>query len=124
MSFGSRGKLKDTSLSTSAESNTNTKRDKILAQYSADAEILAEFEQSGVSGKSFDYSRMVLDPPRLVSEQKMTAYLSKIQRGGLIQPFGCMLAIEESTFRIIGFSDNCFQLLGLERQINWITLCE
>ncbi|KAG4990976.1 hypothetical protein JHK82_024456 [Glycine max] len=118
MSFGSRGKLKDTSLSTSAESNMNSKRDKILAQYSADAEILAEFEQSGVSGKSFDYSRMVLDPPRLVSEQKMTAYLSKIQRGGLIQPFGCMLAIEESTFRIIGFSDNCFQLLGLERQID------
>ncbi|CAJ1942525.1 unnamed protein product [Sphenostylis stenocarpa] len=56
---------------------------KILAQYSAYAEILAEFEQSGVSGKSFDYSRMVLDPPR-----------------------------------IIGYSENCFQLLGLERQID------
>ncbi|XP_014499671.1 phytochrome E isoform X2 [Vigna radiata var. radiata] len=118
MSYGSRGKLKDTSLSTSAESNMNSRRDKILAQYSADAEILAEFEQSGVSGKSFDYSRMVLDPPRLVSGEKMTAYLSKIQRGGLIQPFGCMLAIEEPTFRIIGYSENCFQLLGLERQID------
>ncbi|KAK7304713.1 hypothetical protein VNO77_42599 [Canavalia gladiata] len=122
MSFGSKGKLKETSLSTSAESNMNTntviKRDKTLAQYSADAEILAEFEQSGISGKSFDYSRMVLDPPRLVSEDKMTAYLSKIQRGGLIQPFGCMLAIEEPTFRIIGYSENCFQLLGLERQVD------
>ncbi|XP_061351790.1 phytochrome E isoform X2 [Gastrolobium bilobum] len=120
MSLGSRGKLKDTSFSTSAESNMNTNtainRDKALAQYSADAKILAEFEQSGVSGKSFDYSRSVLDPPRLVSEEKMTTYLSKIQRGGLIQPFGCMLAIEESTFKIIGYSENCFQLLGLERK--------
>ncbi|KAJ1437007.1 Signal transduction histidine kinase, dimerization/phosphoacceptor domain [Sesbania bispinosa] len=123
MSFGSRGKLKDTSFTASAESKMNTsktttKKDKALAQYSADAEILAEFEQSGVSGKSFDYSRTVLDPPRLVSEEKMTAYLSKIQRGGLIQPFGCMLVIEEPNFRIIGYSENCFQLLGLERKID------
>ncbi|KAJ1440050.1 Signal transduction histidine kinase, dimerization/phosphoacceptor domain [Sesbania bispinosa] len=123
MSFGSRGKLKDTSFTASAESKMNTsktttKKDKALAQYSADAEILAEFEQSGVSGKSFDYSRTVLDPPRLVSGEKMTAYLSKIQRGGLIQPFGCILVIEEPTFRIIGFSENCFQLLGLERKID------
>lgn len=122
MSFGSKGKLKDTSFSTSSGSNMNTNttnnKDKALAQYSADAGIHAEFEHSGVSGKSFDYSRSVLDPPRLVSEEKMTAYLSKIQRGGLIQPFGCMLVIEEPTFRIIGYSENCFQLLGLERQFD------
>ena len=116
--------MKDASFSTSAASNMNTNttaninRDRALAQYSADAEILAEYEQSGVSGKSFDYSRSVLDPPRLVSEEKMTAYLSKIQRGGLIQPFGCMLTIEEPTFRIIGFSENCFELLGLERKFD------
>lgn len=120
MSFGGiRGKLKkDSSLTASVESkmNNNT-NNKALAQYGADAEILAEFEQSGVSGKSFDYSKTVLDPPRLVSEEKMTSYLSKIQRGGLIQPFGCVVVIEEPTFRIIGYSENCFQLLGLKREI-------
>lgn len=119
MSFGGiRGKLKkDSSLTASVESKMNNNTNKALAQYGADAEILAEFEQSGVSGKSFDYSKTVLDPPRLVSEEKMTSYLSKIQRGGLIQPFGCVVVIEEPTFRIIGYSENCFQLLGLKREI-------
>ncbi|KAF7803213.1 phytochrome E isoform X2 [Senna tora] len=109
------------SFSTSAASNMKTNadnREKAIVQYSADAGILAEFEHSSVAGKSFDYSRSVLHPPRSVSGEKMTAYLSRIQRGGLIQPFGCMLAIEEATLRIIGYSENCFQLLGLERQIN------
>lgn len=107
------------SSSTSPASNMKNKtviasRDKAIAQYSADAGILAEYEQSSVSGKSFDYSRSVLNPAQSVSEEKMTAYLSKIQRGGLVQPFGCMLAIEEASFRILGYSENCFELLGLD----------
>ncbi|KAI4295377.1 hypothetical protein L6164_035429 [Bauhinia variegata] len=110
-------------MSTSSASNTKTStlflnKDKTLAQYSADAGILAEFEQSAVSGKSFDYSKSVLYPPKLVSGEKMADYLSKIQRGGLIQPFGCMIAIEEPTFRIIGYSENCFELLSLSRQFD------
>lgn len=120
MSFGSKEKLKATSLTASVESKMktiNNNDNNKLAQYTADAEILAEFEQSGVSGKSFDYSKQLLDPPRLVSEEKITAYLSKLQRGGLIQPFGCMVVIEEPSFRIIGYSENCFQLLGLNIEI-------
>ncbi|XP_054779133.1 phytochrome E-like isoform X2 [Prosopis cineraria] len=106
------------SFSASPESNMKTSsriadKDKAIAQYSADAGILAEYEQSGVSGKWFDYSRSVLDAPKSVSDEKMTAYLSRIQRGGLVQPFGCMLTIEEPTFRIIGYSENCFEMLGL-----------
>ncbi|XP_075666985.1 phytochrome E isoform X1 [Castanea sativa] len=93
--------------------NNKDKRDKAIAHYNADAGLLAEFEQSGVSGKSFNYSRSVLHGPQSVPEQQITAYLTKIQRGGNIQPFGCMLAIEEPTFRIISYSENCFQLLGL-----------
>lgn len=114
MSFGSKEKLKGVSLSSSAESkmNTNKETEKTLAQYGVDAELLAEFEQSRVYGKSFEYSKTILDPPRLVSEEKMITYLSRIQRGGFIQPFGCLVVIEESTFRIIGYSENCFQLLG------------
>ncbi|XP_028755862.1 phytochrome E [Neltuma alba] len=123
MSKGSREIEKDatsssSSFSTSPASNMKTgarisDKDKAIAQYSADAGILAEYEQSGVSGKSFDYSRSILDAPKSVSDEKMTAYLSRIQRGGLVQPFGCMLAIEEPTFRIIGYSENCLEMLGL-----------
>lgn len=93
--------------------NNKDKRDKTIAQYNADAGLLAEFEQSGESGKSFNYTRSVLHGPQSVPEQQITAYLTKIQRGGQIQPFGCLLAIEEPTFRIISYSENCFQLLGL-----------
>ncbi|EEF42722.1 phytochrome E [Ricinus communis] len=107
-----------TTLSSSAASSmkpfaTNSENTATIAQYNADAGLLAEFEQSGVSGKSFNYSRSVLSAPHNVPEEQITAYLSRIQRGGLIQPFGCMVAIEEPTFRIISYSENCFHLLGL-----------
>ncbi|KAJ7968857.1 Phytochrome [Quillaja saponaria] len=120
MELGS--KEKETTFSTSAGSNMRTttstiNRGKAIAQYNADAGILAEFEDSGVSGKSFNYSKSVLYAPDSVSGEKMTAYLSKIQRGSLIQPFGCMLAIEEPSFRIISFSENCFEMLGLDKQM-------
>uniref|UniRef100_A0A2P2J1I6 Phytochrome n=1 Tax=Rhizophora mucronata TaxID=61149 RepID=A0A2P2J1I6_RHIMU len=92
----------------------NTKGKAAIAQYNADARLLAEFEESDVSGKPFNYSRSVLSAPQAVPEAQISAYLSRIQRGGLIQPFGCMLAIEEQTFRIIGYSENCSDLLGLQ----------
>ncbi|KAF5475212.1 hypothetical protein F2P56_007042 [Juglans regia] len=92
-------------------------RDKEIAQYNADARLMAEFEQSSGSGKSFNYSRSVLHAPQSVPEEQLiTAYLSRIQRGGLIQPFGCLLAIEEPTFRIIAYSENCLELLALDSQ--------
>ena len=91
-------------------------KSKEIAQFNADAGLMAEFENSGVSGKSFNYSRSVVHAPQSVPEEQITAYLGRIQRGGLIQPFGCMLAIEEPTFKIIGYSVNCFGLLGLDTQ--------
>ncbi|KAK8664610.1 hypothetical protein V6N13_084390 [Hibiscus sabdariffa] len=103
-----------TTLSSSAASNMKPMdKGKVIAQYNADAGLMAEFEQSGVSGKSFNYSKSVLYAPESVPDEQMTAYLSRIQRGGLVQPFGCMIAIEEPSFRIIGYSENCFELLGL-----------
>ncbi|KDP21198.1 hypothetical protein JCGZ_21669 [Jatropha curcas] len=118
MEFQSGRERGTATLSSSAASNkrpfaATTKSKTTIAQYSADAGLLAEFEQSGVSGKSFNYSRSVISAPHTVPEEQITAYLSRIQRGGLIQPFGCMVAIEEPTFKIISFSENCFQLLGL-----------
>ncbi|XP_052203324.1 phytochrome E isoform X2 [Diospyros lotus] len=108
------GSSKAAALSSSAASNMNPRRNsKAMAQYNADAALMAEFELSADSGKSFNYSRSVMNAPQTVPEEQISAYLSKIQRGGLIQPFGCMLAIEEPSFKIISYSENCFKLLGL-----------
>jgi phytochrome B len=74
---------------------------KAIAQYTVDAQLHAVFEQSGGSGKSFDYSQSVRTTSQSVPEEQITAYLSKIQRGGHIQPFGCMIAVDEGSFRVI-----------------------
>lgn len=106
-------------------SNTNTSNlrshrtdsiSKAIAQYTADARLHAVFEQSGESGKSFDYSQSIRTSTQSVPEQQITAYLSKIQRGGHIQPFGCMIVIDEATFRVISYSENARELLGLTPQ--------
>lgn len=111
--------------SSSADSNTRGRpsnttsagnRVAALVQYIADAELMSRFEQSDASGESFNYSKSVLEAPLSVPEEQVTAYLSRIQRGGLVQPVGCLLAIEESSFKIISYSENCFQLLGLDEQ--------
>ncbi|KAL8130176.1 hypothetical protein V2J09_019331 [Rumex salicifolius] len=87
-----------------------------IAQYTVDARLHAVFEQSGESGKSFDYSQSVKTTTtdrQSVPEKQITAYLSRIQRGGFIQPFGCMIAISESNLRVIAYSENARELLGL-----------
>lgn len=91
---------------------------KAIAQYTEDARLHAVFEQSGESGKLFDYSQSVLRvaPSSSVPEQQITAYLSKIQRGGHIQPFGCTVAVEEPSFCIIAYSENAPDLLDLSPQ--------
>ncbi|KAL7591631.1 hypothetical protein Lser_V15G32621 [Lactuca serriola] len=100
--------------SSSGGSNMNpTNNNHTLAQYGVDARLLSEFERSVGSGKSFNYSDMLTNAPKDVAEKEMTAYLEAIQRGGFVQPFGCMVAIEEATFRIISFSENCFSVLNL-----------
>ncbi|XP_019052071.1 PREDICTED: phytochrome E-like [Nelumbo nucifera] len=118
MGMGSREGTNHTTHSSSAASNmrpnnSSSNKNKAIAQYNADASLLAEFEQSGESGKYFDYTKSVKSTPDSVPEEHITAYLSKIQRGGLTQLFGCMLAIEEPSFRIIAYSENTIDMLGL-----------
>ncbi|XP_076906207.1 phytochrome E-like [Bidens hawaiensis] len=104
----------DATSSSSGGSNMNpANKNQTLAQYGADARLLSEFEQSVGSGKSFNYTTLLTNAPTAVPGQEMTAYLSKIQRGGFVQPFGCMIAVQEPTFRIISYSENCFSMLGL-----------
>ncbi|KAL1548213.1 phytochrome B-like [Salvia divinorum] len=86
---------------------------KALAQYTVDARLHSVFEQSGESGKSFDYTQSFRTGNQPVSEQQITAYFSKIQRGGLIQPFGCMIAVDERSFRVIAYSENACEMLAL-----------
>jgi phytochrome B len=89
---------------------------KAIAQYTVDAQLHAVFEQSGGTGRSFDYSKSVRTTNQSVPEQQITAYLSKIQRGGHIQPFGCMIAADEQSFRVIAYSENAKDMLGLTPQ--------
>ncbi|GAA0157107.1 histidine kinase receptor of two-component system [Lithospermum erythrorhizon] len=87
---------------------------KAIQQYTIDARLHAVFEQSGESGKSFDYSKSVRTTTNeSIPEEQITTYLSKIQRGGHIQPFGCMLAVDEFTFSLIAYSENAVELLAL-----------
>ncbi|KAI3469203.1 hypothetical protein Pfo_025866 [Paulownia fortunei] len=89
---------------------------KAVAQYTVDARLHAVFEQSGESGKSFDYSQSIRTTNQSIPEQQITAYLSKMQRGGCIQPFGCMIAVDESNFHVIAYSENAREMLGLTPQ--------
>ncbi|KAI3459213.1 hypothetical protein Pfo_015876 [Paulownia fortunei] len=89
---------------------------KAVAQFTVDARLHAVFEQSGESGRSFDYSQSVRTTNESVPEQQITAYLSKMQRGGHIQPFGCMIAVDESDFRVIAYSENAREMLALTPQ--------
>ncbi|XP_022741853.1 phytochrome B-like [Durio zibethinus] len=89
---------------------------KAIAQYTVDARLHAVFEQSGESGKSFDYSQSVRTTTQSVPEQQISAYLSKIQRGGHIQPFGCMIAVDEPSLLVIAYSENAHDMLGITLQ--------
>ncbi|XP_058095241.1 phytochrome B-like isoform X2 [Magnolia sinica] len=115
MGLGSRTSHSNSSAASNmkAQNTTTNITSKAIAQYNTDARLLAVFEQSGECGESFDYSKSLKSATESVPEEQITAYLSKIQRGGLIQPFGCMLAFQESTFKIIAYSENSIDLLGL-----------
>ncbi|KAK8938710.1 Phytochrome B [Platanthera zijinensis] len=96
----------------------------VAVSFSVDARLHAAFEQSAGSGARFlDYSQSILSPSSSSSSfiaftehENIAAYLSKIQRGGHIQPFGCTLAVDEPSFRIIAFSVNAPDLLDLNHQ--------
>ncbi|XP_073030506.1 phytochrome A-like [Primulina eburnea] len=100
------------------QSSTNSARPRhgarIIAQTSIDAKLQANFEESG---SSFDYSRSVRvrtsssEEKTPKSDKVTAAYLHQIQKGKRIQPFGCLLALDEKTFRVIAYSDNASEML-------------
>ncbi|XP_068658918.1 phytochrome A-like [Aristolochia californica] len=99
----------------SSTSSTRSKQSaRIIAQTTVDAKLHEEFEESG---SSFDYSKSIAVNSSIGVEQprsdKVSAYLHHIQKGKLIQPFGCLLALDEKTFRIIAFSENAPEMLTM-----------
>uniref|UniRef100_A0A7N0U8W9 Phytochrome n=1 Tax=Kalanchoe fedtschenkoi TaxID=63787 RepID=A0A7N0U8W9_KALFE len=107
-------------MSTTRPSNSSGTQSKsshssrIIAQTSLDAKLHADFEESG---SSFDYSSSVRvgagggQQPR--SNKVTTAYLHHIQKGKQIQPFGCLLALDEKTFKVIAYSENAPEMLTM-----------
>ncbi|BAT95191.1 hypothetical protein LR48_Vigan02g155300 [Vigna angularis] len=103
-----------------SQSSSNSGRSRhsarVLAQTTVDAKLHATFEESG---SSFDYSSSVrvsgtadgVNQPR--SDKVTTAYLHHIQRGKMIQPFGCLLALDEKTCKVIAYSENAPEMLTM-----------
>ncbi|PHT82162.1 Phytochrome B [Capsicum annuum] len=108
---------------TSSNNNNTTSNNasitisKAVAQYTIDARLHAAFEQSGEFGKSFDYSESVRNTDEHVTEHQITSYLTKIQRGGHIQPFGSTLAVDECKFCVIAYSENACDMLGATQTV-------
>ncbi|XP_057500754.1 phytochrome A1-like [Actinidia eriantha] len=100
----------------SASSGRSKHGARIIAQTTVDAKLHADFEESG---SSFDYSTSVRvtstgsgdQQPR--SDKVTTAYLHQIQKGKVIQPFGCLLALDEKTFKVIAYSENASEMLTM-----------
>ncbi|XP_026445166.1 phytochrome B-like isoform X1 [Papaver somniferum] len=90
---------------------------KTIAQYPVDARLDDVFEQSGESGKCFDYLECLKSTSQSIpDEQQINTYLSRVQRGRHLQPFGCMIAAQESTFRVIAYSENASEMLDIMPQ--------
>lgn len=89
---------------------------RVIAQTTVDAKLHANFEESG---SSFDYSNSVRVSSEVTGDQQprsdkvTTAYLHHIQKGKLIQPFGCLLALDDKTFRVIAYSENAPEMLTM-----------
>lgn len=89
---------------------SSNRRSVRLAQTTVDARLNTDFEHLG---NSFDYSVTVSASAENLPpvKEKVTAYLQQIQKGKLIQPFGCLLAIDEKNFQIIACSENASEML-------------
>lgn len=100
----------------SSNSGRSRHSNRVIAQTSVDAKLQADFEESG---GSFDYSssvRVTSDvsgDPQPRSDKVTTAYLHHIQKGKLIQPFGCLLALDDKTFKVIAYSENAPEMLTM-----------
>lgn len=84
----------------------------VVAQTPIDAKLHVEYEQSE---QQFDYSTSV-DVSNAVSDvpsSTVSTFLQKMQRGSLVQPFGCLVAIDVQNFSVLAYSENAPEMLDL-----------
>ncbi|GAB4848231.1 Phytochrome A1 [Ancistrocladus abbreviatus] len=103
-----------------SQSSVSSSRSKhgarVIAQTIVDAKLHADFEESS---STFDYSSSVRNTNsasenrQLRSDKVTTSFLHQIQKGKIIQPFGCLLAVDEKTFKVIAFSENAPEMLTM-----------
>ncbi|KAL9244809.1 hypothetical protein vseg_018535 [Gypsophila vaccaria] len=102
--------------STSRNSSVRSRHDAhVVTQTPIDAQLASDFE---VSKRAFDYSSSVdlnlsASTSNAVPSSTVSSYLQKVQRGGLIQSFGCLIAIDEKSFSVIAYSENAPEMLDL-----------
>ena len=103
----------------SGRSKSSRRSARVLAQTTLDAKLHATFEESG---SSFNYSNSVRLSPgtgtasgdhQSRSDEVTTAYLHQLQKSKLIQPFGCLLALDEKTCKVIAYSENAPEMLTM-----------
>ncbi|WOH15850.1 hypothetical protein DCAR_0935396 [Daucus carota subsp. sativus] len=80
--------------------------------HGVDACLHTAFERFQEFGLSSNYSPYYNSTPSSLTESQISAYLYKLQRGGHIQPFGCLICVNESDFSVIAFSVNAPEMLG------------
>ncbi|KAM1274289.1 hypothetical protein ACFX15_023650 [Malus domestica] len=72
---------------------------------------------STVSERCFDYSASVdcniSSSTNNVPSSTVSAYLRNMQRGSLIQPFGCLIVVDEKNFAVLAYSANAPEMLDL-----------
>lgn len=98
----------------SRSSSARTKHDaRVVAQTPIDAKLHVDFEESerGLFDKSTSVDVNVSSSTGNVPSSTVSAYLQKMQRGSLIQPFGCMIAVDERNFAVLGYSENAIEML-------------
>lgn len=106
---------KSTNRTTSRSSSVRSRHDaRVIAQTVIDAQLASDFDESK---QLFDYASSVdLNLSGSMSNMPsstVSSYLQKIQRGSLIQSFGCLIAIDEQNFTVLAFSENVPEMLDL-----------
>lgn len=95
--------------SSSARSKPNAR---VVAQTPIDAKLHEDFEESE---RNFNYSTSIdfniSSSTSNIPSSSVSAYLQTMQRGTLIQPFGCVIAVEEQNLTVLAYSENAPEML-------------
>lgn len=106
---------RSTNRTSSRGSSARSRHDaRVMAQTPIDAKLALDFDESK---RLFDYSSSVdvnlSSSTSNISPSTVSSYLQKIQRGSLIQSFGCLIAIDEQDFHVLAYSKNAPEMLEL-----------